>query len=364
MKREFVMLAHKFDPEITKQHIGGWWYSEKLDGERCFWDGGVSRNLPKADVPYANCAKDARYEKPQIATGLWSRYGAVIHAPDWFLDALPAVPLDGELFALNQQKRQFTHSTIKKIIPVDSEWREITYMVFDSPPPNTIFRDGIIDTTNFKKIFKNCDTWWWSHAHSAGIRWFAKTDTPFLTTYAMLKQYLMHAPDIVRLHNQFELPFSMPLGLKILEQRMSQVLDWGGEGLMIRNPQKCYECGRVHHLLKIKPFDDMEGTVIGYITGRETALGSKLLGMMGALILRLDDGVRLELSGFTDSERTLEDVQKLHSAHAWAVENPETECPDWVHAPAFPRGSRVTFKYRGKSAEGVPQEARYWRKHD
>jgi ATP-dependent DNA ligase len=38
-KREFLMLAHKHEG----QNILGWLYSEKLDGMRCFWDGGITR---------------------------------------------------------------------------------------------------------------------------------------------------------------------------------------------------------------------------------------------------------------------------------------------------------------------------------
>ena len=52
MKREYVQLAHVFD---SKKHSpAGWYASEKLDGQRAWWDGGVSRGMPAAQVPYAN----------------------------------------------------------------------------------------------------------------------------------------------------------------------------------------------------------------------------------------------------------------------------------------------------------------------
>ena len=86
-KREFLMLAHTHNP--TKEDIGGWFYSEKLDGMRAFWDGGVSSGLPKAQVPWANTDKDERLTKEEIATGLWSRYGNVIHAPENCTQELP-----------------------------------------------------------------------------------------------------------------------------------------------------------------------------------------------------------------------------------------------------------------------------------
>ena len=67
MKREFLMLASKFDAERLK--IGDWLWSVKLDGIRAFWDGGVSRGL---QVPWKPAKK---------ATGLWSRYMNPIYAP-------------------------------------------------------------------------------------------------------------------------------------------------------------------------------------------------------------------------------------------------------------------------------------------
>ena len=58
-KNEFLMLAHKYD--VNKHHVDGWFISEKLDGMRCMWDGGVTCGLEKTEVPWANCTKDARY---------------------------------------------------------------------------------------------------------------------------------------------------------------------------------------------------------------------------------------------------------------------------------------------------------------
>ncbi len=58
-RREFLQLAHVFDP--SKHTIAGWFMSEKLDGMRCFWDGGITRGMFARDVPFANVAKDDRY---------------------------------------------------------------------------------------------------------------------------------------------------------------------------------------------------------------------------------------------------------------------------------------------------------------
>jgi len=114
----------------------------------------------------------------------------------------------------------------------------------------------------------------------------------------------------------------------------------------------------------MKNNDDAEGVVVGYVSGRKTALGSKLLGFMGALILDYQ-GKRLELSGFTNEERRLGTVGKLcdgDAARHRAARYPGDEVPAWIETVAFPRGSIVTFVYRGLSKDGIPQEARYLRK--
>ncbi|MGO9107157.1 MAG: hypothetical protein ACLQDH_13660, partial [Dissulfurispiraceae bacterium] len=100
-KREFLQLADHYDP--FKSNVAGWYISEKLDGTRCFWDGGLSRGLPPESVPWASVTDPKTGERKAkikpIATGLWSRYGNPIMAPDWWLNRLPACPLDGELWA-------------------------------------------------------------------------------------------------------------------------------------------------------------------------------------------------------------------------------------------------------------------------
>ena len=51
-RREFLQLADHYNPH--KHNVAGWFVSEKLDGQRCFWDGGISRGLPTEQVPWAS----------------------------------------------------------------------------------------------------------------------------------------------------------------------------------------------------------------------------------------------------------------------------------------------------------------------
>ena len=70
----------------------------------------------------------------------------------------------------------------------------------------------------------------------------------------------------------------------------------------------------------------------------------------------------------TDEERKLctkeiEDGQdRFLLAEHWASRNPEQQVPDWIENPMFPRGSKVTFRFRELTDDGIPKEARYWRK--
>lgn len=355
------MLAHEFDAK--KHSPAGMYASEKLDGMRAFWDGGISTGLPKKNVPWANTTKDDRYLEPEIATGLWSRYGNVIHAPEWFLNQLPHILLDGELWA-GPGNWQSLSSAVKKKHPCDDEWNDVKYKVFDSPPLDEILKDGKIDVPNFKKHFTHCVTWFIEH-NDAEIIWADKR-WYFEKVYYWLSNKMLINNDIVQCLEQVRLPANTEKATKDLGERLLVVGLGGGEGIILRKPMSFWIPERRHDVLKVKPLHDAEGIVTGYITGRRTDKGSKLLGKMGALILNFN-GKRLELSGFTDEERTL--GHKDHArpdwllvAEGWAQGNPEAECPDWIEAPMFPKGSEITFQYRELSDSGIPKEARYWRK--
>jgi ATP-dependent DNA ligase len=224
-----------------------------------------------------------------------------------------------------------------------------------------MFKNGVIDVPNFFKVITNAYNWPVERGYQ--FEYFPKVDSIFETRYELLK---MHVPNFPNLNvvNQIKLPLITWEANNALEGLLREVSRVNGEGLIVRSPYATYCCERTHDLLKVKKLDDAEGVVTGYITGRETDKGSKLLGMMGALVVDFN-GKRLELSGFTDEERRLTSVDVLTTgevANDWAKNNPETECPGWIYAEKFPRGTTVTFRYRGLSKDGIPQEARYWRK--
>ena len=99
--------------------------------------------------------------------------------------------------------------------------------------------------------------------------------------------------------------------------------------------------------------------MVGFTSGRETNKGSRLLGKIGALIVDYQ-GKRLELSGLTDAEREFADpdgprLGRRESRH---------RRPYWVEGKQFKKGQTVTFKYRELTDDGIPKEARYWRRRD
>lgn len=350
--REFLMLAHVFDPE--RNNPAAWYVSEKLDGMRAYWDGGISRGMLTTEILWANTAKDGRYISPQRATGLWSRYGKAIQAPDWFLDKLPAIPLDGELWG-GRGNFQRVMSTVKDLVPGPA-WRDIRYMVFDSPAYGQIFANGEIkNKKKFEKVFRDIMPWIEKRGR-AHPDWLYEA-RPFISLLKLLESRT-DFPEFVQLHHQTLLPFSIQEAKSKLAELFALAVDQGAEGLMLRNPTSLWAPGRVRTLLKYKPSKDDEGTVVGFTWGRETDLGSKLLGKMGALWVEWR-GKRFKLSGFTDEERIVDSRLPQEAIVLFQGLDGSYESGGPRH---FPLGCTVTFSYRELTDDGVPKEARYLRK--
>lgn len=333
MKPEFLMLSQTY----KNQHVGGWWASEKLDGCRAFWDGGVSRGILAANVPYANTEKDYRLKRPPKATGLWSRSGKVIHAPDWWLDQLPFIPLDGELF-LGRGRFQ----ELRTIVGAEERnWQDVKYKVFDSPTWHAFGRPRDIKIRN-EYTFSIKDVFTWMSPVNLGRLPFDLIQKHLVSKCHGICQPLL----------QTKLPF---VGFKeVVDEMLLEVTKDGGEGVMLRKESCVWLPERSHNLLKYKPWHDAEGVVTGFTTGK-----GKYLGMIGALILDFNDK-RLELSGLTDQEREFETEGMRTVATCYDGK----DMPSTAQGAHFKVGDTVTFRYRELSDDGIPKEARYWRQHD
>jgi DNA ligase-1 len=122
-----VLLANSLD-ETGDDDLDptGWWYSEKLDGVRAYWNGEV----------------------------FITRQGHIYEAPAWFTNQFPNHPLDGELW----MGRHMFQSTISVVKSGPSErWRQVCYMVFDVPHLQTPFEDRIAEA---ERIAKTVATPW------------------------------------------------------------------------------------------------------------------------------------------------------------------------------------------------------------
>lgn len=336
MKREFVMLAQKY--EDRKHRRGQYYWSIKYDGMRAFWDGGITRGKR---VPWCD----------EVCTGLFSRYMKPIFAPDWWLDKLPRMPLDGELWIGPGLFHQVI-STCRGHNP-DGRWAKVKYCIVDFPGLETVFDYGLykspITTCLFDhKLRKMLSNW----ASEIGVSWdkakpFDPKNFPFANkehNIEIVKQELWNPQDA--------------------DAILSSLLEQGHEGIILRAVNSVWTPERGRNMLKIKPWNDSEGTVVGCTYGRSTDKGSKLLGKMGALIIRWDGplGTReVNISGFTDMERALTCPLGVTRAMQMASVRPGEEAADGVYPISFPIGSVVTFKYKELTPHGVPREAKYWR---
>lgn len=217
-------------------------------------------------------------------TQLISRQGNVFAAPDWFTADFPKIPLDGELW-MGRGTFETLSGAVRKTTPVDSEWRAIRLMVFDMPEQAGDFNQRL-ETLR---------------------RMFAQKHSPYITLVA-----------------QEKLPSQ-----KALMARLDEVVNAGGEGLMLHLGSAPYRGARSDDLLKLKRFEDAEATVLAHIAGT-----GKYQGAMGALLVQNSAGVQFKIgTGFSDAQR----------------KNPP------------PIGSDITYRYRSITSKGVPRFASFMR---
>lgn len=281
---EFLQLAQTYKSD--KHDIRGWLLSEKLDGERCFWDGGYSLGKRVSRIPYAN-----KINKHKVSTGLWTRYGKVVRAPDSFIDAMPrGTVLDGELYTGNLQRLS---SIVKRDDP-DSRWGSVKFHVFDSPmrfftTPRTVnnphFKltfDGLYDTGMVG--YNNLMTFYEE---------LSKTDNKVTNDTVILhKQVTVYSPDDLKTYME-----------------LFQGKDVNAEGCIIRNGYVKWEPVRSNFILKHKFKDDGRGVVIEELPGK-----GRLEGKLGSIRVRVTELAGKEVihgpifkigTGFSDAERTI-----------------------------------------------------------
>lgn len=355
-------LMHGSAYKEGKHKIAGCFISEKLDGTRCFWDGGVSRGMPTTSIPWANVRDPKTGEmkkkiKP-VASGLWSRYGNPIIAPDWFLNELPSMPLDGELWA-GRGNFQESRSIAGRDNP-DERWRDIQFVVYGSPSPANVFSKRKITGANIDlDIQPGIIMAFIEQRLEAGVvENYVTLDSTatFAEEISLLNSAVPAASSVVSVLKQRQLSSHEGNANTELRRVMDDVLEEGGEGVMLRRPDSLWLPKRTKDLLKVKPCLDDQAVVTGFTSGRETNKGSKHRGKIGALITKYN-GKRLELSGMTDVQRLF--LTKDMEKQAW--ENPGKDMPDNFQGMHFKVGDTVEFEYVELTDAGIPRSARFKR---
>ena len=200
--------------------------SEKYDGVRAIWDG-----------------KSLRF-----------RSGRTVNAPDWFIAKLPSEKLDGELWLARGAFERLS-GYVRKSSPLDEDWQQIKYMVFELPGGAGTFADRV---ARIREIVDNA-------------KW----------------------PQLVAVE-QFRV-----VDRAALKRKLDQLVNGGAEGLMLHLADATYVTGRSDVLLKLKLLQDTEAKVVEHLPGK-----GKYVGQMGALRLEMPDGRRFNIgTGFSDATR-------------------------------------------------------------
>ena len=245
----------------------------------------LARNAPAGIDPTPYLVS----EKLDGVRALWDgatlrfRSGRTVAAPAWFLAQLPKEALDGELW-IARRSFDTLSATVRRAEPVDAEWRRVNYRVFELPAGEGDFEHRAARL----------------RALAGGV--IVPVEQQHLATNTELRA------------------------------RLKQVVDAGGEGLMLHRADAPLASGRSDLLLKLKPVADAEAVVVSHEPGK-----GRFAGQLGALELQTPEGVRFKLgTGFTDAQRR----------------NPP------------PIGATVTYRYRDLTPSGKPRFASFVRVAD
>jgi len=208
---------------------------------------------------------------------LKSRQGNPIYAPSWFLQALPPFAVDGELWTKRNDFENIV-SIVRQHSP-DARWQTISYQIFEVPNQ----QGGLLDRL------------------------------------AVLQLYLeSHPSSFLKI-----IPQSPVQSASHLKEELNHIISFGGEGLVVRNPDSRYQTGRSSQALKVKSYQDSECTVIAIKEGK-----GKYVGKAGSLHCQLPSGLSFYIgSGLSDKQR--------------------------LSPPKI--GSTITFKYYGLTKNNIPR---------
>ena len=228
-------------------------------------------------------------EKLDGVRGFWdgkqllTRGGNKLNPPAWFVVNYPPFAIDGELWTKRGDFENIV-SIVRTKNP-DNRWRKITHQIFEIPKQ----KGGLFERLTILQDF---------------------LANNYNTPIKIIKQ--------------------IPISRKQqLNSFLNTVIQKGGEGVVVRDPSKPYQTGRLDSALKVKRYQDAECVVIEILPGK-----GKYYGKMGSLLCKMLDNKLIKIgSGFKDSQR----------------QNP----------PLI--GTKITFKYYGLTKNGKPKYASFLR---
>ena len=316
MAKLSVMLAKEYelgmflkkDTSKYSKPPKGWIMSEKFDGYRALF----------------------RYEEVDgvLVGKFYSRNNKSFNAPEWFLDSMPPPDLlgdkiiDGELWAGRDNFQLM--GIVRKKVPIPEEWLNIQYQVYDITNAEGSFVDRL---KTLKRIVEFTGKSWSLRLKNEEFYIPEGTEIPPPLVFATQKRITSE---------------------KMMKSFYQDIIDNGGEGIMIKHPLSTYENGRSNYMLKYKPAFDREAEIIDYKMGDPE---SKYSGMLGSFICRPlknhdtymsvdeDDDHIFTLSGMDDNIR--KNYKRTH-----------------------PVGTIITFECSGFTDKGVPRFGRYLRIRD
>ena len=270
----------------------GWIVSEKYDGYRARWMGETNHVfLSRAQKEFSG-------------------------APEWYKLAMPEENLDGELWVGRENFQSM--GVVRKKVPNPEEWIPVKYLVYDIPDLDKPFSERLVI---LRKIVKENKA-----------RWDEVKKT--------LPEEL-----------QIECPLKMaPQTVIESEEQMEEIyrtiIEKGGEGIMLKDPDSFYENKRSNYLLKYKPSFDEEAIIVDYKLGK-----GKYTGILGGFICK----PLLNM----DTYHLIDKDEK----HEFSISGMDDEVRN-EYKETHPIGTIISYEHSGKTDSGKPRFARYMRKRD
>ena len=284
------MTAPRSDPNCLPPLF--WIMSEKFDGYRARWIHEIRIFI-------------SRNQKEFKGT------------PEWFSDLMPDENLDGELWCGRDNFNAM--GVVRKHNPDPEEWIPVKYIVYDLPDYEGTFHERLIQ---LRKIIQR-ETKKWMKARKELPEPYCDLDYPVIMA------------DQIKIESYEQ-----------MDHYYKSIIDNGGEGIMIKDPESQYQDGRSNYMLKVKPSFDEEAVIVDYKMGK-----GKYSKMLGGFICK-------PLINH-DTYHVVDQDEK----HEFALSGMDDEIRE-NYKMTHPIGTVISYEHSGKTATGKPRFGRYLRIRD